>query len=80
MLVYPCLCDTVPSLCYLQEYCRPVQACDLQLLLPQHESLAKDTAFYMPPLGFNPTHDEAPETDDGHDADLTQATASVPTV
>lgn len=71
-------------LCYLQDYCRPVQPCDLQLLLPQHESLAEDTSFFMPPLGFNPTQDEAPETDDGHDtstpADPTLDPASVPTV
>lgn len=57
----------VQQACYLQDYCRTVQPGDLQLLLPQHESLAEDNSFFMPPLGFNPTQDEAPETDDGHD-------------
>lgn len=74
----------VQHACYLQDYCRPVQAGDLQLLLPQHDTLSQDTAFFMPPLGFNPTQDEAPETEDGHDAatptDLGQDQAAVQTV
>lgn len=55
------------SLLAVQDYCRPVEGADIQLLLPQHRSFAEDPSFSMPPLGFNPTRDEHLESDEAHE-------------